>query len=456
MLNNHPTLDELEKFFQSASPASLIPCPLHVVRHLLAGCPTCCQRLRAAGWSGRRLERFVQLAATETNGPGYNYLRSFAAAERKLSAFFAAESPLLEAPDQMLSEIFHLSDEEQVSIISSDSRFWHPEVVRCLIDRSHAVRYEDPQKMLHLAQLARLAAEACPVTAAGSPERLADVKVQAWGHLGNSFRVCGKLPEAEDALSTAQRYRRQGTGDPPLHARMLEQLASLRIFQRRFAEAMALADEAGRIYRDIEDPNKLAGSLLHKAIAAIYAGQTEYAIRILNQAIPLIDPAAHPQLLFSACHNLIRCYIDAQEPEQALSLYFEARDLYREVNGHTTIVLRAAWQEGKILRDLGHLQAAEVALRHARQGFLDGGLFYEVAVVSLDLAAVYVHMGRTEGVRQTAAEAVPIFRALCVEREVLASLLQLQQAAGQEQQALELIRLLNTQLAALSKNNTSN
>ena len=163
---------------------------------------------------------------------------------------------------------------------------------------------------------------------------------------------------------------------------------------------MALATEAGRIYREIEQPQKLAGSLLHKAIAAIYAGQQEPAIRILNQAIPLINPEENPQLLFSACHNLIVCYIDAQKPEQALSLYFEARDLYGELDGHAVIHLRTAWQEGQLLRDLGHLQAAEVALRRARHGFLERKLFYDVAVVSLDLAAIYVRLGKVEEVRR--------------------------------------------------------
>lgn len=455
MLNDHPTIDELEDFFRSASPSSSVPCPLQVVRHLLAGCSICCDRLQAAGWAGPRLERFVQLAATEISTTAYDYTPSFAGAERRLTGFFATEPPPVEPSARLFSELSKLSKTEQSRIVSTDSRFWHPEMVRRLIDGSHAVRYDDPQQMLHLAQLARLAAEACPVTAAGSEERLADVKVQAWGHLGNSFRVCSQLPEAEEALKTAQGFRRRGTGDPPLHARLLEQWASLRIFQRRFADAMDLAEEAGRIYRDIEQPQKLAGSLLNKAIAATYAGLTETAIRILNQTIPLIDPEESPQLLLAACHNLIRCYIDAERPEQALSLYFEARDLYRELNGPPTIFLRTAWQEGQILRDLGYLEAAEAALRSARQGFLDRELFYEVALVSLDLAAVYVRLGRAEEVRKTAIEAVPIFRALRVEREVLGSLLQLQKAAGQEQQALELIRHLNTQIAAMPKHDNA-
>lgn len=452
MLKNHPTIDELELFFRSASPASSIPCPLHVVRHLLAGCAICCERLKAAGWSGPRLERFVHLAAAEREGPGYNYGPAFTSAERRLAAFFAPEAPLEEPVEDLLAELFRLPQEEQIRL-AEDRRFGHPEVVRSLIDRGYLVRYEDPQKMHHLVDLARVAAQTCTPVAAGSPERLGDLRAGAWEKLGNSLRIQGRLLEAEEALTTAQSHCAKGTGDPLLRARIIEHWASLRTFQRRFDEAISLADEAGRIYREIGQLQEFASALVHKAIASIYAGRTEPAIRILNQAISLIDPEENSQLLFSACHNLIRCYIDAAKPEQALSLYFEARDLYREVDGHTTIVLRAAWQEGQILRDLGHLHAAEAALRHARQGFLDRGLFYEVAVVSLDLAAIYVRLGKVEEVRQTAAAAVPIFRALRVEREVLGSLLQLQQAAGQEQQALEIIRLLNAQIAPLKNSN---
>jgi tetratricopeptide (TPR) repeat protein len=452
MLNDHPTLDELETFFRSSSPASSIPCPLHVVRHLLAGCSVCCERLQAAGWSGPRLERFVCIAATEAGGPGYDYGRAFAAAERRLAAFFAPEAPLNASIEDLLAELFGIPEEEQIRR-AGDHRFGHPEVVRNLIDRGYAVRYEDPRRMHHLVHLARIAAQACTPMAAGSPERLGDLQARAWENFGNSLRIQGCLPEAEEALTIAQRHCASGTGDPLLRAHIIEHWASLRTFQGRFADAIALAAEAGRIYREIGEIQDLASSLIHKAIATIYAGETESAIRILNQAIPLIDPEENSHLLFSACHNLIRCYIDVEKPEQALSLYFEARDLYCEIDGHTTIVLRAAWQEGQILRDLGHLGAAEVALRHARHGFLDRGLFYEVALVSLDLAAVYVRLGKVEEVRQTAIEAVPIFRALRVEREVLGSLLQLQQAAGQEQQALELIRLLNAQIAPLKNSN---
>lgn len=453
MWKDHPSAEDLEGFLYKASGSGAAVRNARVMRHLLAECPACWQRLTAMGWEERRLARLLQVPADRDEPVGasesYDYSAAFSGAERALDAFLAVGQPVAQPVESLLAELSARQVDEQMRLVAEDSRFAHPEVVRSLVERSHAARYEDPGLMLHLARLAQIAADACALEAAGSPKKLADVRARAWGLYGNSLRVCGRLPEAEDALTAALRYRSEGTGDPPLKARLLEYAVSLHMFQRRFDVAIEMAEEAGQVYRDLGEDHSLASTMVQKAIASLYAGDPDSAALTLNRAIPLIDHEEDPHLLLAACHNLVRCYIDLDRPEQALSLYFEARELYQEFSD-ALILLRAGWQEGQLLRDLGHLHAAEAALLRARKGFIERGLSYEAAVVSLDLTAVYVKLGLVEELKQTVAETVPIFRALRVGREAVASLLQLQQVADQEHQALGLIRFLTARLERLS------
>lgn len=451
---DHPSIQDWEGFLRSPSRPGHTARNAKILRHLLASCTVCRDHLQTMGWPGDRLARLVYLPGGQTSRltertNGYDYSQAFARTEEAVSDFLAeAPQPPYE-PDVLLEELDR-APRDRWAALTQDDRFACPRLVPLLIERSHACRYSDPEKMLLWATMARdLAQRVSPETTANEA-RLADLRARAWGQYGNALRVAGRMREAEEALITAQAHLETGTGDPVLRARVWEQIASLFTFQRRFDEAVAKLEEAAEVYRHLGEGHALARTLVLQAIACLYAGGAEAAVALLNQAIPLIDQEGDPHLLMAACHNLIRCYIDLDQPEQALSLYSETRDLYKEFSD-SLILLRAGWQEGQLLRDLGHLRAAETALLRAREGFIERGLMYEAAVVSLDLTALYAKLRATDDLRQTVAATVPIFRALHVDREALASLLQLQQVADQEQQALELIRFLNARIDPVSK-----
>jgi tetratricopeptide (TPR) repeat protein len=453
MLRNHPTVEDFEGFLRNTSGPGSAARNALVLRHLLEDCTPCRDQLQSMGWGGQRLNRLFRFPV-DRDEPGmmatpYDYSRAFMATERALDAFFAQGRPAESTPEELLAELSPLPQEEQARWVTAYSRFANPRLVQKLVAMSDAVRYENTARMLHLAYLARLAAEACTIAMAGSAPKLADLRALGWRQYANALRVSGRMHEAEEAFATAQRFCDAGTGDPLLRASLLGRLGSLRYFQRRFEEAIALADEVGRIYAELGDDHAAATNLVQKAIAQIYAGTPDAAVPTLNRAIPLIDQG-DPHLLLAACHNLVRAYIDMGQPEQALSLYFEARGLYQDFQD-PLIALRTGWQEGQLLRDLGHLNAAEAAFLRSRQGFQEMELLYEVALVSLDLSAVYVRSGETEKLRQAVVEMVPIFTSLGVDREALAALLQLQQANQQSRQAFELIRFLNTRLEQLPR-----
>lgn len=432
MSADHLTVQDFERFLRKATEAGTAPRNARLVRHLLADCAPCQENLRQAA---------------SISPESYDYGSSFAHAEQSLQAFFAPASTAGVSAEDLLAELAQLPPAEQAERVASE-RHALPSFIQHLIDLSHGVRYQDPARMLHLANLARLAAEACPVGAAGSEPRQADLRAQAWRQYGNSLRVLGRLREAEEAISIARGHLERGTRDPLLRARLFTQTVSLRLAQRRFHEAIELAEEAGQIYTDLEDDHAFASTLVQKAIASLYSGEGEESIRILNRAIPLVDAERDPNLLLSACHNLVRSYIELGRPEQALSLYSETQDLYRR-SEDPLFKLRLAWQEGLLLRDLGHLRASEATLLGARQGFVERELFYEAALISLDLAAVYVKLQAESELKQTVAETVPIFRALGVERELLGSLLQLQQPASQNRQTLALLQVLSSRIEQL-------
>jgi tetratricopeptide (TPR) repeat protein len=457
MLQNHPTIEDLEGFLRDASRPGHAARNARILRHLLGDCQVCHERLSLMGWPGSRLERLVYLPGSaeglesrQTEKTGYNYDHAFTLAEQVIEGFLVTAPLPRIGPEALLAELDRIPLGRQLQLVEEDERFAAPQLVHPLIQRSHEARYADPDSMLHWASLARSVASRAGAESTGNAARLSDLRGRAWGHYGNALRVNGRLREAEAAMVTAQAYLEGGTGDPAVKARLFEQVASLHTFQRRFEAAIVALAGAAEIYRQLGETHAFARTLVQQAIACLLDGSAESAVGLLNQAIPLIDHEGDPHLLLAACHNLVRCYIDLDQPEQALSIYSETCDLYKEF-GDSLILLRAGWQEGQLLRDLGHLRAAETALLRARQGFQDRNLMYEVAVVCLDLAAVYIKLKDVEDLRETVTATVPIFRALGVDREALASLLQLQQVADHEQQAMELIRFLTVRIEPLAR-----
>jgi tetratricopeptide (TPR) repeat protein len=459
MLNDHPTPEELRAFLLSQPDRDSAQRNMRVTRHLLAGCGECQRRIRASGWEEERLERLLTLPAAEVDEPtaaarGFDYERAFGGAETAVAEFMATqrltETLSERTADALLAELGFLSHQDRLRHAAEDRRFARPGLVHRLLERSYAQRHRDPAAMLELADLARVIADVCSTEATGGARRRIDLQSLAWSHYGNALRVGAKLAAAEHALAEAERWRERGTGDPLLRARLREHLAALHIHQRRVDSALAMAEEACQIYRDLGEGHELARSMVHKATAYHLAGETESEVRLLNRAIPLIEQERDPQLMLAALHNLVGAYIELERPEDAIELRAEARQLHEEVDDDL-IGLRASWQDGQLLRALGRLGNAEAALLRARQGFLEHDLPYEVAVLSLDLAAVYLKMGRTEETRRTVEEALPIFRSLRVGRETLAALLQLRQLADREQEALGLVRVIDAQLRRLPR-----
>lgn len=426
MLSDHPTAGDLQEFL--TKPRNCL-CSEAVVRHLLADCPVCRDQLARLGWSKQRVARLLSLTKPEDHSlpspaARYNYDRAFNKAEATLSAFISEGRPVDEPPPEILAELLPISLGGPITALSRENQAQVPHLVRWLVQRSHAKRFESPAKMLELAHLARLAVDACTPAAAGGAQRLSDLQAQAWREFGNALRICGRLRESEEALAKALNCLEAGTKDPSLRALWLQQMSSLRLHERQFANTLELLEEARQIYQEIGEKNLVASTLVQTAVTMLYRGTPADAIGILELVISKIDPEDDPLLLVAARHNLVRCYIDLGKPQEALSLYYQFREANKDL-ADPLILLRISWQEGQLLRELGHLYKAEEALLKVRRGLMEKGLAYEVALVSFDLASVYAKQGRAQEVRELVSGTIPIFRALRIGQETIAALIQL-------------------------------
>ncbi len=434
-MEDHPTAEDFECLLQRSPRPGNAERNAKVVRHLLRGCQECRSTLQNLKGARSLFSRLLDLPEASNDSRAvpeslYNYEWAFAKADRAIRSQLSQVPPTPRLPG-LLSELSRLSEGEQIRQARAGGRFADPDLVRVLMERAHSSRYQSPRKTLHLSLLARLAADACSKETAGGEAQLSDLQADAWRELANAQRICGALSDAEGSFNIAFQKWNTGTRSTRLEANLLAQLCSLRIFQRRFADALDLAARAERMFGELGARSQQVEALIRRGIALAYSGQGERAAEVLKGALPKIDREADPHLFLAAHHNLVRCYIDLDRPDEALSIFYEARDLYQSCQD-PLVLLRATWQEGQILQEVGHLRNAEAALLRVRRGFEELGLAYEAAMVCLDLGEVYWKTRELDQLRRTLAQAVPIFRSLRVEREVLASLLRLQQAAEME------------------------
>ncbi len=296
-----------------------------------------------------------------------------------------------------------------------------------LIDRAYAAIQEDARVAEDLLRLA--AGVAGRLSAAGyGPGAEETAQARAWTWLANILRVLGDFQQAEAAFLAAEGHLSRGWLDPLDEALLLELKGALRRGQRRFAEAVELLDAAIAIYREVNEPHLQGRALGIKGLTHQYMGDFAGAADCFRTSLFLVDGLREPRLVLTGQYNLICCLHDAGRSVEAASLIEDARRLTEQV-GKRADLLRLRWTEGKIAAARGRLETAETALCEVREAFVESSLVFDSALVSLDLATVYLRQHRPEETRRLAAELIPVFQTREVHREALAALIVFQQAA---------------------------
>lgn len=301
-----------------------------------------------------------------------------------------------------------------------------PGALGALLDRSWAVRHENPGEMKSLAHLAvEVSGRLYP---RWHDERdLADWQARAWSELGNALRVSDDLDEAERAFRAAFDFFHRGNQEALLKARLHDLYASYLGSRRQFDLAFAALDVVHSTYLELGDSHLAGKALATKAMYLHYSGQPEQAVAVNQQAVSLIDGARDADLLFFSYHNHVRFLVACGQFDAARSELSQHLSDLRKLKGRI-YQIRLRWVQAQISAGLREWQAAEEGLRAVRADFEREGMGFHAAVASLELALVWMRQGRYEETERMVLEVCNVFIALRIRREAFGAIMVLKES----------------------------
>jgi tetratricopeptide (TPR) repeat protein len=318
----------------------------------------------------------------------------------------------------------------RLELVEEVEEFHSIELAELLCTASLAATAANADEAVDLAQLAVRAAVLAPPT-----EGREEVRVKAWGHLGNALRVKSDLAGADRALATARRLwdDLERRGKQPSEVRLLSFEASLRRAQRRFADAQALLNRA------LSSGELICHLLLKKSSVLREMGDFEGALRTSQEVETLLQSDDDPRLRFIASFNSVDYLSVLERFAEADARLPVVRRLAEGVAGEIER-LRLRWVEGRIAAGLGREEEGLAILEEVRRNFERREMSYDWALASLDLALLHLARGENTEVQKLARAMARVFRDKEIHRETLAALTLFCRAAEQEKATAELGR----------------
>ena len=444
MIDLHPERRRLERFMRGELPGENSK---DIVMHLLSGCESCRRIARESFPLASETESAVNRLPSEWNRTGEAAYSQVI--DQVLPAIWEAEEALenerADAP-QLFSELESHPHERRLLIVRNSRRFKNWALCELVIDQAFSEGFKDPVSATEFGLLAVAISESLKPTES-KRELLCDLRSRAHSILGNALRISGSLADATAHFAKAEEWLSIGTGEPCERARFLELKSYLAGESREFSKALSLLEETIRIYHAQGEHHRLGRTLIIKGHQLGEKGDVAGAVESLRQGLTKIDETQEPRLVLVAKHNLVRHLYQAGRYHQAIKLLPETRALHQQMGSEMDQV-RFNWLEAMILRDSNELGPAEQILQEVKAFFVDRGVAHDSALVSLDLAAIYLRQQRTAELKELATEMLTIFRALRVNREAIAALVLFQKAVEMENVSLGLMRDLAAYLKA--------
>ncbi len=413
------------------------------------------RRCRATAAGGRAGEELHSLALLEDLRQGRLESRRAARVLAALEAVAPAADPMAGQPalppvraERLAGWIWELVE----GLPEARRRYWARHVIRVdsptffhlLGEKIREQVRRDPRVCLELAQLALEHLEA-NAPALGEEAPALRVLGRAW--LGNAQRLAWDFAGAHQTFRRAREQWRAAGEDRRVEAELCDLEASLRIYQCRPGEALALLARSSSLAQVLGDSQVLVSSLLQRVAILSTRGDHRAAIADLRLALRELEALDDPALTLAALCNLTSAYVFAGRPRQALAVLPRALELCRTLDEPISRH-QLRWTEGLARQALGEFERAEELLEEAQIGFLELDARGYAAVVALDRGILCLERGRDREVPRLAAATIPVFEDLGLGRETVAAVELLRRAILDDAVTLRILRRSRVRLLA--------
>ncbi len=411
-----------------------------VVRHLLSGCTQCAEELR-------RLAAGQNKPATPDPGPIGNVEEALSRAYRALRERTSMEPQQLEASLRFARLLLSQPPTRQTLLLNNTPRAKTVALTELLLETSFSLRFDDPRRMVELAELALgVAADLEPGDCGALT--VVDLETRASIELANALRVVGDDDASLQVLFASFRLSGFGSGSLLLKARLYEVAAKVFLRRRLLDLAAKLLQRAFSLYRRAGETQRAGRVLVAWGVLESQRPNPRACLERLSQASEMVDFREDGQLALSIVHNMLFSLVDLEYCQAAGELLAECRCLYDADNNRLT-ALRLTWLEARIAAGLERPIEAEVKLLEVAHGFQFHGCLHEAALAKLDLALLLAAQRREVELKRLTQEMVLSFEASGFEREALAAMLVLAEALKRASAPIPLIGKLREFLIRL-------
>lgn len=340
--------------------------------------------------------------------------------------------------------------ERMAAIRERRDRFNSCALAGLLLDESFGSLPQEPVRSLEFASLALVVAERVGTPARGHT-------VLAIAHEGNALRALGRVAEAKRRLQSARRM----LCEPGDDGRLVTDLAVYAMLDwmegtccretSEFERGEELYNRAILLFLVNEQNAFVPQVVLSLGTLYFRQGNARDALDAVSKVLEQLNERDAPELYWSARFNYAVYLAEAGHFAKARTELAACR-MARPFAERPFVARRIRWTEGRIALGLGRAREAEAVLLAVREGYLDEESGINTALVSLDLAHVFLTTGEAAKLGEVAEEMALLFAASDVHREAMAALILFQETVRHEALTFAYLTRLRRYLEAARNN----